>query len=112
MEENEKKYDEEMTSLPQTSEEMPPEAIEETQIEAIEEVSAEPPEEVAPAYHWDFSASPEVQKEKKKRRLFPRFGRGSCLRPRGSGGGRWGFPALRRFGRRSSGPALRWLLRR
>ena len=68
MEENEKKYEEEMTSLPQTSEEMPPEAIEETQIEAIEEVSAEPPEEVAPAYHWDFSASPEVQKEKKKRR--------------------------------------------
>ena len=68
MEENEKKYEEEMTSLPQTSEDMPPEAIEETQIEAIEEVSAEPPEEVAPAYHWDFSASPEVQKEKKKRR--------------------------------------------
>ena len=60
MEENEKKYEEETTSLPQTSED--------TQNEVLAEVSAEPLTTDAPAYQWDFSASPEVQAEKKKRR--------------------------------------------
>ena len=60
MEENEKKYEEETTSLPQTSED--------TQNEVLAEVSAEPLTTDAPAYKWDFSASPEVQAEKKKRR--------------------------------------------
>lgn len=60
MEENEKKYEEELSALPEISED--------AQDEVIEVTPPESPVADAPAYRWDFSESPEVKKERKKHR--------------------------------------------
>ena len=69
MEENEKKYEEELAPTPLSSETEPNEALAEVSAELpAPEETAELPASDAPAYRWDFSESPEVKKEKKKRR--------------------------------------------
>ena len=63
MNENEKKYEEELSSLPEISESAPTEVT-----EAAEAQAPELPREDAPAYRWDFSEAPEVKKARKKHR--------------------------------------------
>ena len=60
MQENEKNYEEELAPVLDISSDTP--------TEALTEISTELPAEDAPAYRWSFSESPEVKKEKKKRR--------------------------------------------
>lgn len=70
MDENEKKYDEELAPLPDIAEDNVTE-ITETEVtvtEVAEAAAPELPAADAPAYRWDFSEAPEVKKEKKKHR--------------------------------------------
>ena len=68
MEENEKKYEEELSPLPQVSEDTQNELLAEVSADVSAERAAELPEKDAPAYRWDFSEAPEVKRERKKRR--------------------------------------------
>ena len=68
MQENEKNFTEETAELQPLSEDTAIEPAQEVSAELSTESAAELPVADAPAYHWDFSASPELQKEQKKRR--------------------------------------------
>ena len=63
MNENEKKYEEELSPLPEISESAPTEVT-----TAAEAQAPELPREDAPAYRWDFSEAPEVKRARKKHR--------------------------------------------
>ena len=67
MQENEKNFTEETAELQPLSEDTAIEPAETVGTELTAE-AAELPVADAPAYHWDFSASPELQTERKKRR--------------------------------------------
>ena len=67
MQENEKNFTEETAELQPLSEDTAIEPAETVGTDLTAE-AAELPVADAPAYHWDFSASPELQTERKKRR--------------------------------------------